>query len=679
MRYWAREKDMFDDKKIFSDTYEIIEYIKSGGGGVVYKAYHKRLKKEVILKRIKRKNMNMKINRREVDILKNLHHTYLPQVLDFLTVDGEIYTVMSYIPGKSFKELIDEGYKFTQKQLIKWGLQLCSALHYLHSQDPPVIHSDIKPANIMLTPQGDICLIDFNISFFLDDSTVLGYSEGYTSPEQYIASNDKTSFSMPSKYSKIDQKSDIYSVGATFYHLITGEKAGKTRTERERQRLEQEVSKAFASVILKAMNVDRKQRYDSAYDLYQAIRGIYKKDERYRRLLVRQRIVRGGLVAGVAVSIVVLGYGIHTVKLERVNKYNNLVAKQVTYREKGDLENEQKIYQEAIKVYSSKIESYYQNACMLYEQAKYQECIEFIEYDIGENEKLDRTNDRMPDLHYLKAECLFELEEYAEAVQEYESALSYGKNDCMYYRDYAVALAYNEEAEQADEVLQQAIDYGLKEDSVYYTKGEIEKSLGEADGSIEAFSQCIARTEDDDLKMRSYILMSEIYEEQKNNEKEREILIQAKNDLPTEKQMIVLERLLQTDITLADEGNTSRREEAIKAAQGIIDQGWGTYTTYNTLAVLNQKQQYLDSAEEVIHKMLELYGDDYNIEKRYAFLEIDRQQRKEEQLRDYTKFEQYYKDAEAMYDEQKKKNDTDEEMLLLENVYQQLLDGGWLE
>ena len=99
---------MNNEKNIFSDTYEIIGYLQSGSGGAVYKAYHKRLKKEVVLKRIKQKNVNMRINRQEVDILKNLNHSYLPQVLDFLNVDGEIYTVMSFIPGHSFKEFYTE-------------------------------------------------------------------------------------------------------------------------------------------------------------------------------------------------------------------------------------------------------------------------------------------------------------------------------------------------------------------------------------------------------------------------------------------------------------------------------------------------------------------------------------------------------------------------------------------
>ena len=170
-----------------NDTYTIVDRIGSGGGGVVYKAYHERLQTYVVVKQIKEKVKGVLDGRAEADILKRIKHTYLPRVYDFLEIDGEIYTVMDYVPGKSLdKVLKEEGY-FPPKQVLKWAFQLAEALDYLHRQEPPVIHSDIKPSNIMLTPQGDICLIDFNISLAFDSSrrTSTGTSGGYSPPEQY--------------------------------------------------------------------------------------------------------------------------------------------------------------------------------------------------------------------------------------------------------------------------------------------------------------------------------------------------------------------------------------------------------------------------------------------------------------------------------------------------------------
>lgn len=669
---------MNNEKNIFSDTYEIIGYLQSGSGGAVYKAYHKRLKKEVVLKRIKQKNVNMRINRQEVDILKNLNHSYLPQVLDFLNVDGEIYTVMSFIPGHSFKELLEEGVHFTQNQLIRWGMQLCSALYYLHSQNPPIVHGDIKPANIMLTPQGNICLIDFNISFFMDENTVLGYTEGYTSPEQYIIALDKKSIHAIPNHTVVDEKSDIYSIGATFYHLITGHKLERRRSGREYEELQEHVSEGLASVIMKAIVLERDKRYANAYEMYQAFQNICKKDKRYQRLLTRERAIRAGLILLLGISIAGTGYGIHEVKLERLEKYNNLVEKQVIYREAGKYGKERKVYKSAIKVFPDKLESYYQNAYTLYDEEKYEKCIDFVEYDVLQNEKADIIDERMGDLYYLEAESYFQLEDYKNSVDIFEKAFQFGAKDSLYYRDYAIALAYNGNTEKAEEILQDAIDKGLNEDSIHFTKGEIEKALNNESDAISEFRQCIGITKDDQLKTRAYLLLSEIYEEAGEDKEERAILLEARNNLPMENQMQILEKLIQVDINLADDGDTQLRNEAINLSKEVIEQGWETYTTYNNLAILYQKQKNLAETADILTQMIELYGDDYNIEKHLAFLEIDKQEQKGNDFRDYSAFEKYYERAEKLYYAQLKSNDTDSEMQLLENVYQQVRSGGWL-
>jgi serine/threonine protein kinase len=170
---------MLRNNDLLDNTYRIIEQIGSGGGGIIYKAEHIRLQKEVVVKLI-RDNVKDKINERaEADILKKLKHTYLPQVYDFLTIDDNVYTIMDFIPGKSFEEELKEGKKFTQHEIIKWAKELCEALKYLHEQNPPIIHSDIKSANIMHTPTNDICLIDFNISLLFHETRgIIPYEQG---------------------------------------------------------------------------------------------------------------------------------------------------------------------------------------------------------------------------------------------------------------------------------------------------------------------------------------------------------------------------------------------------------------------------------------------------------------------------------------------------------------------
>ena len=468
----------------FSSTYQILEKLGEGSGGVVYLAYHKRLQKEVVLKQIKSKGLSMADKRQEVDILKNLNHSFLPQVLDFLMMGDEVYTVMSYIPGESLARLQKEGAVFSLGQLTRWGMQICSALNYLHSQRPPVIHGDIKPSNIMLTPQGNICLIDFNISFFLDENAVLGYTDGYTSPEQYIIALDSSSDRPIGNYRKIDEKSDIYSVGATFYHLATGTKLSNYRAQIDYENLADRTSEAFAQIIAKAVEKDPSRRFQSAFEMFQAFQGVGKKDARYRALLHRQTGIRIALAACMAGFIVLGGMGIHTIRVERTQEYNDLVAEQEKYRENGDFDKQEETFEKAVQIRPSSLESYYQNACALFEQGEYQDCISFIEYDVEQNEKIDLMQTRMADLYYLEAESHMELEDYGDAVSTFEKLFQVGGFEEEYYRDYAIALAYNEEPNQAQEALDQAIDLGLKEDSVYYTRGEIDRSLGELDRAV---------------------------------------------------------------------------------------------------------------------------------------------------------------------------------------------------
>lgn len=666
--------------KDFSDTYEILEKLGEGAGGIVYKAYHRRLRQEVVIKRYRKGVISLSGNRREADILKNLRHSYLPQVLDFFETDEDVCTVMSYVPGKSFARLLEEGRRFTSRELARWGMQICSALNYLHSQEPPVIHCDIKPANVMLTPQGDICLIDFNISFYLGDTSVLGYTNGYTSPEQYLIALSRESGRGTPEEVKIDERTDIYSVGATLYHLAVGQKVGDYRERIDTGLLSGVTGEAVAQVIEKALRVDPGQRWQSAYDMFRALQDIPKKDRRYLSLLHRQTAVRTLLAALLAGCILLTGYGISEIKRERMDSYNSLVEEQIRLIENNDFEEQEKVFEEASGLIPSSLESYYQNAYALYKQERYEDCIAFVDYDICENEKLDLAQARMADVYYLRANSYFRLEQYEDAADAYEDVFRMGTRHTAYYRDYAIALAYAGEEEEAQDVLQEAIDYGLKEDSIYYAKGEIENALGKPDAALQEFGQCISISDDNEMKARAYLMMDSIYEEKGSGTSQRDILLKAKEDLPVEEQMQILEHLAAVDIELADTtGKAEYREEAVETLVQIIGQGWGTFTTFDTLAVQYQKQGDLEQAQKTVDQMLKDYGEDYRIYMRYAFLEIDVQGLRENASRDYTKFAGYCEKAEELYQQQVKDNNTDEEMQLLEEVYRQVEEGGWLE
>ena len=172
-------------------TYEILQKLGSGGGGNVYLAEHKRLRKRVALKADKRNAATEETYlRRETDILKNLNHPFIPRVYDYFIEDGISYTVMDYIEGYSLDRPLRDGLVYPQPDVIRIAVEMLSALHYLHTIPRGegrigYLHGDIKPANVMRRPDGNIVLIDFNIALSLGDEDAVGVSPGYASPEHY--------------------------------------------------------------------------------------------------------------------------------------------------------------------------------------------------------------------------------------------------------------------------------------------------------------------------------------------------------------------------------------------------------------------------------------------------------------------------------------------------------------
>lgn len=313
--------------RIIASVYQIKQEIGSGGGGIVYEGVHLRLGKKVILKADRRTiSAKPETLRREVDALKNLSHTYIPQVYDFVVEQGVVYTIMDYIPGESMDKPLKRGEHFSQAQVIQWACQLLEALSYLHSRPPHgILHGDIKPSNIMLTPTGDICLIDFNIALALGEEGAVrvGFSHGYASPEHYgldfsgattytASVSDDVETKLPTHLETampgssdsatktgavlLDVRSDIYSLGATLYHLFTG-----VRPQDDARQVApmsgEGLSPQIVQIIAKAMAPDPNARYQSADEMLDAFQHLHERDLRTRRHRQRQ------VVAGVACAV----------------------------------------------------------------------------------------------------------------------------------------------------------------------------------------------------------------------------------------------------------------------------------------------------------------------------------------------------------------------------------------
>lgn len=291
---------MIEINQILNDTYEVISRLGSGGGGIIYKAYHKRMKKYVAIKLIKDEIKGDINSRSEVDSLKNLKNDYIPQVIDFVEDGDDVYTVMEFIKGENFRQIIESGRYFTEKQVKKYALQLCTAVEYLHNHVPVIIHSDIKPANVMLTPEDNICLIDFNISMMSENGAAeaMGGSKNFAAPEQFskiitapafvdefheetryidddvteiisgsISSKAATSKTKNISRAVIDTRTDIYGIGATIYYMLTS----RVPVSGEPDFRGIQVSSAMKNVIVKAMDAVPAKRFKNVGEMKAAL------------------------------------------------------------------------------------------------------------------------------------------------------------------------------------------------------------------------------------------------------------------------------------------------------------------------------------------------------------------------------------------------------------------------
>jgi len=218
-------------RHVLRKRYKILRAIGQGGMGSIYQAEDARLDGRLCAIKEVRSDASLPTEsleqareqfRREASILARLDHPNLPKVSDYFSEGARDFLVMDFVPGHDLKTLMDEarqaGRWLAQREVLAWALQIADALIYLHSQEPPVLHRDIKPANIRLTPSGLIKLVDFGlVKLLVPNERTVTVLQGrgtalYTPLEQYGGDSGHT-----------DARSDVYSFGATLYHLLTNE------------------------------------------------------------------------------------------------------------------------------------------------------------------------------------------------------------------------------------------------------------------------------------------------------------------------------------------------------------------------------------------------------------------------------------------------------------------------
>ena len=672
-------------QKYIANTYEVIAQIGMGNGGIVYKARHRNLDKFVVLKKIKANAINIADNRAEADVLKNLKHAYLPQVMDFVEDNGDIYTVMEFISGNSFKQYLDVGTAFPEKSEIIWMKQVAATLCYLHNQKPPIIHSDLKPGNIMLTNSGNVCLIDFNISFSLGgNGFVNGYTKNYASPEQIRAWKYNQTQPNPSLRKKIDKRSDIYSMGATFYHIVTGSKPmpddnGYVQDIREKK---PEMNQLFGAVIMKCLEPDLKKRYQRAEDVLYDLQTMAQRSKEYRSLLRKQKIISGVLAGGMILFAGLALAGYFRIDSEKMARYEDNVAQEEKCIKNGDYDQLDEYYQQAVKLYPGKMDAYLQKALALNRQKEYEDCINFINTNILNSKSV--MNDGSEDsVYYLLGDCYSQLEDYEQAAEYYNSAIEANPENGNYYRDGAIMEAYCGNTDKAQELMETAKEKGLDTTEVNYVDGEIKYSKGDYEDARRIFQKCIEDSDDAYIQMRSYIMEAKCIDKQDDSvdgkKRKMKLLKKAKKELPKENNIGILEELAQTYSDLGnDTGDIDYYQKALSVFEQIQSQGMGNYSTGYNISVLYQNMGDYDSAERELMQLLDNYGEDYKTYKSLAFLEGYRQEQLTKEQRDYSKFKEYYEKAYDLYQSQLSSNANDMEMDRLEEQYNQAVSNGWI-
>lgn len=379
---------------VIDGKYEILREIGHGGMSVVYLAMDTHLNKQWAVKEIKKKgsgkNDEIIVNSllAEANLMKRLDHAALPRIVDIIDNGVTIYVVMDYIEGESLDKILNEYGAQPEELVIGWAMQLCDALAYLHAQKPPIIYRDMKPANIMLKPEGNIKIIDFGIAReykeqSLADTTVLG-TKGYAPPEQYSG--------------QTDARSDIFALGMTMHHLLTGIDPRSGEAYAPVRMWNPELSEGIELIIDKCVEPAPENRYQNCSDL---LYDLEHPDLITRGYKKRQKRKVAAFMAAAGMTVVFFLTGtVCTTIAKNINNSNYEIL--VSPSTATALNEKIDSYKRAIAIYPERTDAY---MCMLeaYEdEGRFgkEENDEFLALYNANKDTFDHTTSEVAELNY---------------------------------------------------------------------------------------------------------------------------------------------------------------------------------------------------------------------------------------------------------------------------------------
>ncbi|MCM1159244.1 MAG: serine/threonine protein kinase [Bacteroidales bacterium] len=273
---------MLEIGTVVDGKYKILNEIGHGGMSVVYLAVNERANKPWAIKEVRKDGVdNFEVIKQsqivETNMLKKFNHPNLPSIIDVIDQTDSFLIVMDYIEGKPLSEKLEEQGALPCEDVVEWAKQLCDVLGYLHSRKPPVIYRDMKPSNVMLKPDGSVMLIDFGTAREfkeknVEDTTCLG-TQGYAAPEQFGGQG------------QTDARTDIYCLGATIYHLVTGHNPSEPPYEMYPIRQwNPALSSGLEKIIIKCTQRNPNDRYQSCAELLYALEHYKEEEEEYKKL-----------------------------------------------------------------------------------------------------------------------------------------------------------------------------------------------------------------------------------------------------------------------------------------------------------------------------------------------------------------------------------------------------------
>lgn len=342
--------------EIIDGKYEILTEIGRGGMSVVYLARNKNLNQQWAIKEVFRNARDQ--NHEEVvqsaiaeaTMMKNLDHPLLPRIVDIIENSDTIYIIMDLIEGRTLQAVVEENGAQPQETVVEWGIRLCEVLGYLHSRKPPIIYRDMKPENIMLKPDGTIKLIDFGIAReykekSVTDTTALG-TRGYAAPEQW------------GNRGQTDPRTDIYGLGATLYHLVTGKSPAVPPYEIKPIRMwNPQLSSGLEKIILKCTQLDPDKRYQTSDELLVDLQHYHEMDDLYRKNQ-KGKMIKFASALGLAILFLASGAGCNLAAQQmKGQNYENILS---DAQRETNIDQKINLLEQAIQVQPQKPEAYLQ-------------------------------------------------------------------------------------------------------------------------------------------------------------------------------------------------------------------------------------------------------------------------------------------------------------------------------